>query len=211
MYYTVYKTTNKINGKVYIGCHKTKNLDDGYLGSGKYLNRAIEKHGRDSFTKEILFVYDNVHDMKAKEAELVNQDFLAEENTYNLKLGGIGGFDYINSIEKMNSKGHSQETFEKISRTLAGRKLSPERVENIRKHMRDAHASGRANHEHLLYVKHSEETKLKISLSKRSKNTGQKNSQYGTMWITDGIVNRKIKVSDLIPDGWYKGRVLVDS
>ena len=96
-YYTVYKVTNKINGKFYIGTHKTKNLNDGYMGSGKYLLRSIEKHGLENFEKEILFVYDNADEMFAKEAEIVNADFLAEENTYNLKIGGFGGWDHISS------------------------------------------------------------------------------------------------------------------
>lgn len=36
-YYTIYKTTNLINGKIYIGKHQTKDPYDSYLGSGKRL------------------------------------------------------------------------------------------------------------------------------------------------------------------------------
>ena len=36
---------------------------------------------------------------------------------------------------------------------------------------------------------------------------GPKNSQFGTMWITNGTENKKTKKIDNIPEGWYKGRV----
>ena len=97
MFYTIYKTTNLINGKYYIGKHKTQNLDDMYLGSGKILTRAIKKYGIDNFTKEYLFIFDNEEDMNAKEKELVSEEFIKEDTNYNLKVGGEGGWDYINT------------------------------------------------------------------------------------------------------------------
>ena len=96
-YYTIYKIRNKLNGKIYIGSHKTNDLNDGYMGSGKYLNRAIRKHGVENFEKEIIHIFETSEEMYAKEAEIVNEEFLTTENTYNLKIGGFGGFDFINS------------------------------------------------------------------------------------------------------------------
>ncbi len=104
MYYTVYKIRNKINGKTYIGSHKTKNLEDGYMGSGKYLKHAIEKHGVENFEKSILHIFDNPEQMFAMEAELVNEEFLTNENTYNLKIGGLGGFDFLNTKESIEKR-----------------------------------------------------------------------------------------------------------
>lgn len=96
MYYTVYKITNNVNDKVYIGKHQTKNLQDGYMGSGKLIKRAIAKHGVGNFTKEILHVFDTEQEMNKKEAEIVTEDFCAGDN-YNICCGGQGGFGYINS------------------------------------------------------------------------------------------------------------------
>jgi hypothetical protein len=102
MYYTVYRTQNIVNGRFYFGVHKTRNVDDGYLGSGKILKRAIEKYGKQAFSKEICFVYQNPADAFAKEAEVVDSH-RSDPRCYNLRQGGSGGFDWINT-NRMNMR-----------------------------------------------------------------------------------------------------------
>lgn len=90
IYYTVYKTTNLVNGKQYIGAHRSKNPNDSYLGTNRVLKRAIKKHGIKNFKKEILFIFDNEIDMFKKEKELVTEEFCQREDTYNIGEGGRG-------------------------------------------------------------------------------------------------------------------------
>jgi hypothetical protein len=106
--YTVYKTTNLKNGKHYIGVHKTDNPNDGYLGSGRAIEEAVRKYGRDSFNKEILFITESKEEAYKKEAELT-VDFNTNK-TYNMRIGGVGGFTKENAnkgYDKVKHKIHS--------------------------------------------------------------------------------------------------------
>jgi len=120
MFYTVYKITNKINNKFYIGKHQTTNLNDGYMGSGKLLRLAFSKYGIKNFEKEILHIFNTEEEMNAKEKELV----ILSEDSYNLCPGGNGGFTYINSsgIIKFKGKKHTEETKKIISEKSKGNK-----------------------------------------------------------------------------------------
>ena len=89
----IYKITNKLNGKHYIGQHVTTNPLDNYSGSGYLITKAIHKYGLSSFTKEILFDFDNFDDMNQKEKELVplSSCYPYDQSSYNLMEGGHCG------------------------------------------------------------------------------------------------------------------------
>lgn len=90
MRYFIYETTNNINGRKYRGMHATENVDDLYFGSGKVLLQAIKAHGKKNFSKIILEECSSFEDMCEKEKLYVNADWVNDETTYNLKLGGLG-------------------------------------------------------------------------------------------------------------------------
>lgn len=98
--YTVYKTINLKNDKHYIGVHKTDNPNDGYLGSGRAIEEAVRKYGRDSFEKEIIFITESKEEAYKKETELT-LDFNTNK-TYNMRLGGVGGFTKENAHKGYN-------------------------------------------------------------------------------------------------------------
>lgn len=153
MYYIVYRTTNLINNKKYIGMHYTTNLHDSYLGSGKILRNAIKKYGKSNFTRDILFIFDNYESMSNKEKELITEDIINDESYYNLKYGGEGGRLPKNIIEKIRLKN-------------IGRKVKRESIEKgfkTRKRNGTWYKSGK--HHHFSGKNHNPKSKLKISNS----------------------------------------------
>lgn len=84
--YKIYKTTNLVTGEIYIG--HTSRDNPNYLGSGPALKESVRVYGRENFSREILFVFDNEEEARAKEAELVDRDFLLRRDTLNISPGG---------------------------------------------------------------------------------------------------------------------------
>lgn len=68
MYGYIYKTTNLINNKIYIGQKKSNEfLNEKYLGSGKILRQAIDKEGKQNFKVELLEECESAQELNERE------------------------------------------------------------------------------------------------------------------------------------------------
>ena len=97
-YNYIYKITNQVNGKIYIGKHSTDNLDDGYMGSGILICKAENKYGIENFTKEYLAFCDTKEKLNWFEKFYIKK-YKAKEVGYNLTDGGDGGSGYKHTDE----------------------------------------------------------------------------------------------------------------
>jgi len=218
MFYTIYKITNKINKKIYIGAHKTSNLDDGYMGSGKILKRAIKKYGIENFEKEIIEVFENSEAMFDMEAKLVTKNFINVDTNYNLKEGGEGGFEYINS-NKLNIHDNKHEkalknmaraTEIKLELLKTDKAFQKKFSENIKAGLAIYYANN-DGHSSFKGKKHTDESKSKISERMKEIHKGENNPSFGSMWIHSLTEkkSKKIKKEELqsYEDlGWIQGR-----
>lgn len=101
----IYKTTNLINGKIYIG--QSINDDPKYLGSGVFLKNAIEKHGKKNFIKEIIDNTDSVDELNEKEIYWIEKYNSTNKNIgYNLCSGGKGFKIYYGKSDEQISEIH---------------------------------------------------------------------------------------------------------
>jgi hypothetical protein len=209
MFYYLYEIKNNLNGKIYVGVHKTKDMNDGYMGSGKVIRNAILKHGITNFTKVILETFENAKDMYAKEKEVVNDEFLTRNDVYNLRRGGTGGFDYINSQGLAPHRGWTNTAREKAKVALSD--VDWHQVHTLR--FKKVDDNTRRN-----WSSKARETALSINSLKKRRETfkknehqqGEKNSQYGTLWVYHELIGakkiNKVLLPEMIEQGWRKGR-----
>ena len=97
MSYILYRTTNLINGKYYVGVSNGNNPS--YKGSGTALLNAIKEYGSKNFKREVIESFDTEAEAFAREAEIVNEAFVSNRDTYNIKVGGKGGTGQLKTDE----------------------------------------------------------------------------------------------------------------
>lgn len=93
-YHFVYQTKNLINNKTYIGRHSTNNINDGYIGSGTLLKRAIRKYGKENFECIHMCYFDTYIESVEEEKFLVTREYCSNDNNYNLVEGGSNPIMY---------------------------------------------------------------------------------------------------------------------
>ena len=214
-FHYIYKITNTINGKFYIGMHSTDDLNDGYFGSGKYLQHSIAKYGKEAHSIEIIEYHESRKSLATREKEIVNSSFLELDLCMNLKVGGDGGWDHLVKDESYyqqranNGKSTGRENARKTLSKL--RKEQPELMLEIASAAGKIGGSvaGRFNIHHMNTYQAIERRKEKFKEIGHSK--GEKNSQFGTCWVFSEAENKAMKVQKdelqlWLTRGWRRGR-----
>ena len=232
MKHYIYKTTNLINGKTYIGKHSSQNIEtDNYLGSGKILKKAIKKYGRQNFKKQVLHVFSIEEQAYLKQKDIVDQQFLSRKDTYNITLGGRGSWFFKRGM----SAARLVQTGQIIQVTVDDSKWKTGQIEGVTHNM----ATARLVQTGQIIQVTVDDSKWKtgqlegclkgtifITNGKQERmikkeipipqgwekgkipgcQDGQKNPMYGKIWITNGSQNRAINRNALIPQGWKRGK-----
>lgn len=157
----IYKITNTINNKIYIGQDSKNNPK--YFGSGKLIKQAIKKYGKKFFIKEILEYVDDVKNLDIREEYWI-KEFNSRDNAigYNISIGGKSTW---------LGKKFTDEHRENISKSLLGKKHTQERKDNLKKN----HADFKAEKNPFYKKHHTEKTKELL----REANSGENSVFYG--------------------------------
>ena len=229
----IYKTTNKVNGKVYIGQHKGE-FNQRYLGSGKLLKRAVQKYGVESFSVELLSYCLTKQELDSLEKEYI--EFYDSTNInigYNIAFGGQGGdlgpivnqkiSDYLKkhpnrsllnktSIIDQNGKISYIDVGDDLPKgCVTGNSISGKnKITNgvVDKYILpdDEIPQGWWCGSKSKGRKHSQCTIEKMSIAAKNRdNSKYKGIHKGYITITNGQISYQIPPDESIPEGFYRG------
>lgn len=229
----IYLTTCLANGKIYVGRHEL-NGDKKYIGSGELFKLAVKKYGKDKFKRKILRLCYSLHELRVWEhVYIVKHKSYICSIGYNIAKGDVNTSEYNpaklpevrEKIRKAAKKRlsdprnnpmygkhnpHTEEWKKRHSEIMKGRKHTKETKERISNSQK-----GKKNH--MFGKQLSEETKKKLSAAFSGKNnpmygvsiSGEKHHFYGSrfIWINNGVINKRGKIDEPIPEGWTKGKI----
>jgi len=209
MYYYIYQITNQINGKIYVGKHKSPVHPDsnGYYGSGKQIIAAIKKYGKLNFKKEILCFCSSLEEMAVREEEIVTESFVGRTDTYNMHKGGPGGWDHYNGSKEhsANSSKGGKKGAKRLNDFIAEQKSNNTEwwqnwYNKVVDQNRAKNSNGWSN------FTPDEYKQRRAQASKLA--TGEGNSQYGKIWISNVLTKevKRITINDVILEGWVRGK-----
>lgn len=189
--------------------HSTSNLEDDYIGSGKRLWLSVRKHGRENHSKEILEFFDTRKELKKREREIVNEQFITDPMCMNLGVGGEGGF--INK-EAARAGGLGKKGIATPQATNKMKELWKNDIfkRELMQKIGDSHFQKTGSRNGKKGSKQSKEWKSKISKINSIRCKGKGNPSFGTFWIFKDGVNKKIMKDDFVEfeiNGWKRGRV----
>lgn len=195
MYYIVYRTTNLVNNKFYVGIHKQKNIEfDGYYGSGLLLIRAIKKYGIENFKRETLYECKSWQECRMLEKEIVNKDLCNDVMCYNISIGGTGGNTTCGYTPEQKAV-----IYEKVKQTKlknGGYKLSPEQLASAVERMRK--------------IRIQPNNKGRVHTQSARANIAAANHMRDARHFTNGTNNIIIYPGESIPIGYFSGRTLTN-
>jgi group I intron endonuclease len=134
MYGFIYLTTNKVNGKKYIGMCKNTHREK-YIGSGKLLKQAIKKYGKENFDRIILQECETLAELSECEIYWINFYNAVEDSSfYNLTYGGFGGnsdylkeyWSHLNKEERKVCRNWSKKSMVGSNNPMYGKKHTEE-------------------------------------------------------------------------------------
>ena len=120
MFGYIYKTTNLVNGKIYVGKHRAPQLDESYLGSGIHLSNAVNYYGRENFIVEMIDTATSLAELNDKEKFYI-QELNARDPSigYNIACGGDGGQEGLTYKHTEEAKQKIRDSWKTRSHTLS--------------------------------------------------------------------------------------------